>query len=103
MHQDQIPDCRRSRSRHNRTELLGDQRHGFWDEGGAGARHHEGKDRFALRRDHGKRWLTAQRFKLLIEQAAASKCRPAPLRVVSPRVRVPREDLLRSVPSPGGG
>jgi hypothetical protein len=63
VHQDEIPDRRWDRSRHDRTKLLGDPRHGFGDKSGAGACHHEGKDRFALRSDHGKRWLTVQRFK----------------------------------------
>jgi hypothetical protein len=79
VYQDQIPDGRWGRSRHDRTELLGDQRHGFWDQSDTGARHHEGKDRFPLRRDHGKRWLTAQRFKLLIEQPPPRQGRRCPV------------------------
>ena len=73
MHEHQVPDCRRSRSSHDRPELFGDERQGLWDQSRAGARHHEGKDRFALRRDHRKGGLVAERFELLVEQPACRR------------------------------
>ena len=46
---------------HDRPEVLGEQRHGLGDESRAGARHHEGKDRFSLGRDHRQGRLATER------------------------------------------